>query len=94
MKNKIIVTVSAFAVLMAGAVAPSFAQQNKGAKQFAKMDTDGNGTVSEVEFLERAKKRFAKIDANGDGQLAREELQAARKARREARKTKRKKKAQ
>ena len=97
MKNKTIVAVSALAVLMTGVAAPSLAKQNKGGKHFAKMDTDGNGTVSEAEFLNRAKKRFAKIDADGNGEITKEELKAARearKAKRAERKAKKQKKAE
>ena len=81
MKNKTIVAVSALAVLVAGVAAPSLAKDGKGGKHFAKMDTDGNGTISQAEFLERAKKRFAKMDADGNGELTKEELKAAHKAR-------------
>lgn len=81
MKNKAIVAISALSVLMVGVVAPSFAKHHKGGKHFAEMDADGNGTISQAEFLERAKKRFAKIDADGNGELTKEELKAAREAR-------------
>lgn len=97
MKNKTIVAVSALAVLMAGVAAPSLAKHHKGGKHFAKMDTDGNGTVSQAEYLERAKKRFAKIDADNNGEITKEELKAAheaRKAKRAERKAKKQKKAE
>ncbi|MEP1441481.1 MAG: EF-hand domain-containing protein [Hyphomicrobiales bacterium] len=97
MNNKTIVAVSALAILMAGVAAPSLAKQHKGGKHFAKMDTDGNGTVSEAEFVNRAKARFAKIDADGNGEITKEELKAAheaRKAKRAERKAKRAKKAE
>jgi len=81
MKNKTIVAVSALAVLVAGIAAPSLAKHHKGGKHFAKMDTDGNGTISQAEFLERAKKRFARIDADNNGELTKEELKTAHKAR-------------
>ena len=97
MKNKTIVAVSALAVLMAGVTAPSFAKDGKGGKHFAKMDTDGNGTISQAEFLERAKKRFAKMDADNNGEVTKEELKAAHKARKAKhaeRKAKKEKKAE
>src|SRR5690606_27882965 len=52
-------------------------------EKFTKLDTDGNGSLSEAELAagkrahkdpakraERAAKRFAKLDANGDGSLS------------------------
>ena len=97
MKNKTIIAVSALAVLVAGVAAPSLAKDGKGGKHFAKMDTDGNGTISQAEYLERAKKQFAKIDADNNGELTKEELKAARearKAKRAERKAKKQKKAE
>lgn len=97
MNNKTIVAVSALAILMAGVAAPSLAKHHKGGKHFAKMDTDGNGTVSEAEFVNRTKARFAKIDADGNGEITKEELKAAheaRKAKRAERKAKKQKKAE
>ena len=55
------------------------------AKLFKKRDTNGDGAVSEDEFLaaakedkqkEAMKKRFSKIDSNGDGKLSLEEFTA------------------
>ena len=91
--NKKLVTAAALLIAIGGATMV----HAKGGKQFAKLDIDGNGIVSEAEFLEHSKKRFTKLDANGDGGVTQEEMKAAREARnaaREARKKKRKKNAQ
>jgi Ca2+-binding EF-hand superfamily protein len=76
----------AFAVLSPAAV---MAQETKPKidpeKVFKRRDTDGDGSISEDEFLAAAKedkqkdtmkKRFGKIDANGDGKLSLDEFKA------------------
>ena len=40
-------------------------------------DTNGDGLISESEFMARAKERFSSIDANNDGKLSREEAKSA-----------------
>lgn len=59
------------------------------AKMFEKQDLNGDGSISEAEFLEGAKKRFKEMDANGDGAFTKEEGKAAHEARREKMKEKR-----
>ena len=44
-------------------------------KRFAVMDTDGNGSVSQSEFLAGAEKRHEMMDANKDGTITREDTQ-------------------
>lgn len=52
--------------------------------QFKRLDKDGNGSLSEAEFLgkrtgedaEKAKKAFARIDKNSDGSVSLEEFKA------------------
>lgn len=74
----------AFAVLSPAAV---MAQETKPKmdpeKVFKRRDTDGDGSISEDEFLAAAKedkqkdamkKRFGKIDTNGDGKLSLDEF--------------------
>ncbi|MDJ1017978.1 MAG: EF-hand domain-containing protein [Paracoccaceae bacterium] len=57
-----------------------------GASRFAEIDTNGDGTVSEAEFIakaqadaaERAAAMFARLDADGDGALSRDALESRR----------------
>ena len=54
-------------------------------KHFAKVDTDGSGTISKSEFLAKAEEKFGKIDSNGDGEITKDERKAARQHFRELR---------
>lgn len=80
----------AFAIAFA-VVAPvaSMAQETKPKmdpeKVFKRRDTNGDGSISEDEFLapakedkqkEQLKKRFGKIDTNGDGKVSLDEFKA------------------
>lgn len=59
----------------------AFADDYKGDK--AKMiDTDGDGVVSQSEFMAAHEKRFSEIDADGNGELSRDEMKAHRADRR------------
>ena len=58
---------------------------------FAKHDTNGDGVISEAEFLAHAKAKFAQKDTNGDGSISREEAKAAKQSKREKMKDKREK---
>ena len=56
------------------------AQVSRQPKQFAAADRDGDGRVSEAEFVEyEIRRRFAKADTNKDGRLSREEFLASAK---------------
>ncbi len=46
---------------------------NIGMMMFEKMDSNGDGSVSEDEFLSHAKERFTQMDADNDGRVTREE---------------------
>ena len=46
-------------------------------------DTDGDGAISEQEWMNAAKKRFEKLDTNHNGVIDQAELQAARDSLRE-----------
>ena len=46
------------------------------AEMFAKLDTDGNGTISAEEFNSREHPGFDRADADGDGVVTKEELDA------------------
>ena len=56
---------------------------------FAKHDTNGDGSISEAEFLVHAKARFAEKDTNNDGSISQEEAKAAHEARKAKMKEKR-----
>ncbi len=45
-------------------------------EKFAKIDTDGNGSISKAEHADFAAKRFAEADANSDGELTKDEMAA------------------
>lgn len=60
-------------------------------KMFEKHDTNGDGAISEDEFLAHAKEKFTKMDANGDGSISKEEGKAAHEAKREKMKEMKKK---
>ena len=51
-------------------------------KMFERLDTDGNGTITENEFLDAHTKRFNTIDTDGDGEISKTEAQAHSQARR------------
>lgn len=61
----------------------------KVAEMFAKNDTNGDGVVSEAEFLDHAKKKFAEKDLNGDGSISMDEAKKNKEAKREKWKEKR-----
>jgi len=44
-------------------------------------DTDGDGSVSQSEFVAQAEERFKKLDADGDGYVTKDEAREARKER-------------
>lgn len=51
-------------------------KDTKMAKMWKKADADGNGTISEQEYLDAKKKSFAKMDADGNGELTQDEVKA------------------
>lgn len=74
------------AVFAASLVLPLSAQEKK--KGFAAADKDGDGVLSETEYVaafkgkgseDDAKKRFSKLDTNSDKKLSPEELRAGMK---------------
>ena len=71
------------AVALAFSAAPALADHHGGegrmggkGDMFAKHDTDGNGVVTEAEFLEHAKERFSKMDTDGNGEVTKDEAEA------------------
>ncbi len=67
--------------LILTATAPlALADQHTGSGEgwFAKVDTDGNGTISKSEFLAKHEEKFDKMDTNGDGEISKEEKMAGK----------------
>jgi hypothetical protein len=48
-------------------------KQNYGMPMFEKTDTDGDGKITEAEFMAHAKERFTKMDEDNDGSLTKME---------------------
>ena len=48
--------------------------RDRGAKRLAKIDLDGNGSISQEEFLGMTKDRFNKIDADKNGEISVDEM--------------------
>ena len=53
-------------------------EQRIAAREVKRMDTKGDGTVTQAEYVNAAKARFAKLDKNGDGFIDADELPAHR----------------
>ena len=89
--KKLLILTAAFMTLQS---LPVLAEED-GVEGKAKMereikgDTNGDGMISESEFLARAKERFNSTDANNDGNIDREEAKAAHQKKREEMKAKR-----
>lgn len=50
----------------------------RGERMLKRVDTNGDGAISQAEMRAQAEKRFARQDANKDGQLSADELRAPR----------------
>ncbi len=60
---------------------PLLAQQGPGGQgNFLEMDTDGDGQISEQEWLAHQSERFAEIDTDGDGYASEKEMEAHHKS--------------
>lgn len=99
MKNirQILLAALAGVILVPAAVFAAKGDGKKGGARpdFATLDKDGDGVVTEVEFLAGAKgegteaqskKRFATLDADHDGKLTKEEMSARRSGEKKKRK--------
>jgi len=51
-------------------------EHHGGGKMMQHLDTDGDGKVTEAEFLAKSKERFAKMDSNGDGVIDQADIDA------------------
>jgi Ca2+-binding EF-hand superfamily protein len=70
------------AAVLALQAIPALAQEHgdkgaRGAKMFEKQDTNGDGVITEEEFVARAKEHFTMMDGNKDGKVTKEESEAA-----------------
>lgn len=80
MKKLLTLTAAVLAFSAAPALADNHGKDAKGPKggMFEQHDTNGDGVVSQDEFLDHAKARFGEMDTDGDGKISREEAQAHR----------------
>ncbi|MEA3536338.1 EF-hand domain-containing protein [Rhizobium sp. CC-YZS058] len=86
--KRLLLGFAAMSLAITGTVLPSFAkkpQDMRGERMIRWMDTDKDGKVSLREAENHATMAFAAFDTNKDGQVSREEIEARRKAFREAR---------
>ena len=89
MKKMLLLSVAA---LTFGAAAPAFADHHdKAGKMFEKHDLNGDGVVTQEEFLEHAKKKFSEMDRDSNGEISQEEAKAQRDTMKEKMKEKREK---
>lgn len=72
---------AALAVVVAGGAAIAQQPQEKAAPRALRADSDGDGRISQAEFVGRRIDRLAAADADRDGSVTREEMQAAGRAR-------------
>lgn len=49
-------------------------KMDKMEKMMDKYDANGDGNLSQEEFMTHAQEKFTKMDANGDGMVSKEEL--------------------
>src|SRR3954463_2997561 len=79
------ILIAATAVLLSLPLASHAADQNKKKGPFMRADTDGDGKVSQTEYVASmkgkldetaAKAKFAELDKDKDGSLSREEFSA------------------
>ena len=57
---------------------PNSANQQSKKDRLQQLDKNGDGMISQDEFLAQATARFKKMDSDGDGQLSKSELSAVR----------------
>ncbi len=76
MKKLLAFTVVALVFTAAPALADHHGGEGHKGDMFAKHDSDGNGVITEAEFLDHAKERFSKMDADGNGEVTQDEARA------------------
>lgn len=97
MRKFLILSVVILSVL--SIVTPSFAQtsiegrSDHKAKVFENRDENGDGYISQDEFIQHAKVRFEKMDMDGDGKISKDEVHQSCEFMREKRKEGRAKRA-
>lgn len=80
--SALIVTLLATGAATAVSAQDSGAREDRRAEMFSQLDTNGDGSVSAEEFVNRPD-RFARADANGDGMLSSDEIAEMAQARSE-----------
>ena len=91
MKKLLLLAAAALIVQATPVLAENYGGKGHGKKgqMFEKYDTNGDGAISQSEFLAKAQQKFAEKDTNGDGAISKEEAQAAHEAKRNKMKEKR-----
>jgi Ca2+-binding EF-hand superfamily protein len=89
MKKILMLTAAALVLQATPVLAGDYKDSDHKGKMFEKQDTNGDGVITESEFLESAKERFKSMDLNGDGSVTKEEGREAMEAKRKKWKEKR-----
>ena len=76
MKKLMMLSAAVLAFSSVPALADHHGEGGKKGEMFSKHDTNGDGVISEDEFLKHAAERFSNIDADGDGRVSKEESQS------------------
>ena len=74
-------TIAAGLIVATMTATPLLAQQGPGGQgHFQEMDTDGDGQISQEEWVSHQTERFTEIDVDGDGFASEEEMETHHKS--------------